>query len=175
MLKLRSSSSGLWYVGDCCGGGTAAFFCVDSSHANLLLVVGWLGALLGVWVSSDRLGLCDVPLVREEPRLKRLVIMLLPLCSSSSSDSESYSSPDSEPESEYSSCCPTPSVTGAEEPLNQFCRALILGWLALDSIAPLEGMKLAKDFVGEDALEVCCWIVDVARLKLSKMVPVNVR
>ena len=88
MFKLSSSSSGLWYVGDCCGGGTAAFFCVDNSHANLLLAVGWLGALLGVWVSSDRIGLCDVPLVREEPRLKRLVIML-PLSSSSSSDSES--------------------------------------------------------------------------------------
>ena len=96
-----------------------------------------------------------MPLVREEPRLKRLVI-ILPLSSSSPSDSESYSSPDSEPESEYSSCCETPSFTGAEEPLNQFCSALILGWLALDSMAPLEGMKLAKDFVGEDALEVCC-------------------
>jgi len=36
-------------------------------------------------------------------------------------------------------------------------------------------MKLAKDLEGEDAREVCCWMVDVARLKLSKMVPVKLR
>jgi hypothetical protein len=42
-------------------------------------------------------------------------------------------------------------------------------------MAPREGMKLANDLVGEDAREVCCCIVDVARLRLSKMVPVKVR
>jgi hypothetical protein len=59
-------------------------------------------------------------------------------------------------------------LTGAEDPLNQFWRAfapaLILGWDAVDSITLREGMKLARDLVGEwrDAREVCCWIVDVA-------------
>ena len=107
--------------------------------------------------------------MRDDPRLNMLAIML-PLSSSSASDSESYSSPDSDPDSdsEYSCCCATPSFTDAEEPLNQFCSARILGWLALDSMAPLEGMKLANDFVGEDDREVCCWIVD-------KMVPVSER
>lgn len=46
-----------------------------------------------------------------------------------------------------------PMLTGAEEPLNQFWRAfapaLILGWDAVDSITLREGMKLARDLVGE--------------------------
>ena len=62
-----------------------------------------------------------------------------------------------------------------EEPLNQFWIALILGWLALDSTVPLEGIKLASDFEGEEAREVCCWIVVAARLRFSNTVPVSVR
>lgn len=80
---------------------------------------------------------------------------------------------------------PTPNDTCPLEPLNQFCRAFaparILGWLAVDSIAPREGMKLASDLVGEwkDVREVCCCSVDAARLirgwQLLKKVPVRDR
>lgn len=62
-----------------------------------------------------------------------------------------------------------------EEPVNQFWMARILGWLALDSTVPREGMKLASDLEGDEARDVCCWMVEVARLKLSKMVPVSER
>jgi hypothetical protein len=64
-----------------------------------------------------------------------------------------------------------PTLTGAEEPLNQFCSARIFGCDAFESVAPLEGMKLASDLLGEceridaDAFEVCCCIVVDARLR----------
>jgi hypothetical protein len=160
---------------------------VDSSHANLLLAVG-CGDLVGVGVgvSADRVGLSLRAPVSDEPRLKRLAIMVpRPSSSASLSSSESYSSPDSDPDSdsEYSLGGDTPSLTGAEEPLNQLCRALTLGCDALDSAAPREGMKLASDLEGEcernDALEVCCWSVVEARARkgwqLSIRVLVRVR
>jgi hypothetical protein len=128
----------------------AAFFCVESSQANLLPAVGCCD-FVGVWGSSDRRGLSDVR-VSDWPRLKMLAIML-PRSSStfSLSSSESYSSPDSDSDSdsESSLCCATPSFTGAEDPLNQFCSALIFGCDAVDSVAPRDGIKLASDLVGE--------------------------
>jgi hypothetical protein len=162
-------------MGDGVEEGTVAVFCVESSHANLELAVdvdvcvfAEVGVRLGVGVVSGEAG----P-VNEGPRLKRLAITV----GSSSSSSESYSS------SESDSGAATPRLTGAEDPLNQFCRAfapaLIFGCDAVDSIALLEGIKLARDLVGEwrDAREVCCWMVDVALERkgwqLFRKVPVN--
>lgn len=69
---------------------------------------------------------------------------------------------------------PRPSLTGAEDPLNQ---------LLVESMAVREGRKLASDLEGEcdriDAAEVCCCIVEVARVRkdwlLLSSVPVSVR
>lgn len=79
----------------------------------------------------------------------------------------------------------TPRLTGPEDPLNQFemtlAPALIFGCEAVDSMTLLDGMKLARDLVGlgNEALEVCCCIVDVARVavvrQLSKKVSVSER
>lgn len=62
----------------------------------------------------------------------------------------------------------TPTATGAEDPLNQSMKILVprsFAWPACASASEVavvaalrEGMKLARDFVGEwnDVLEVCC-------------------
>ena len=62
----------------------------------------------------------------------------------------------------------TPTATGAEDPLNQSLKILVprsFAWPACASASEVavvavlrEGMKLARDFVGEwnDVLEVCC-------------------
>lgn len=159
MLRLRSSSEGLWYAGVERVGFVGLG--VERSHENLLVeevrftflgCEDCFGVVIVVSGEDEVVVVLFVSLVERELPGKMLDI----ISSSSSSDSNSLS---------VWSWRETPRLTGAEAPLNQFCSAFAPaanlggddGEVVLSG-PPREEMKLARDLVGEGraaALEVC--------------------